>query len=379
MIGETNFLNIPEDSKIPGQKEYNKYIKDEIIDSGKESAKEEKEAVLLKNIRDVFNINPELRSVALNTLKSGDSVYLYRIENKNIENEPDGITSHKDLKGLWFTPNLETVLMYLRKSQQTFGLKPEKVNGANLVIIKIKKERLENLHVNKNSIASQMDVENDNYIIPEDIKREYINIDNVQDKVGNFNNFQKAKKQIEEVVKRFEDKEAMKLYKDYLETIFIESKERGIFWHGSPNKIEKFLSPESDGYKKQETTTTGVAGIYFTDKKSIADRYQDFKEEGFSGYVYPVLLNIKKPIIVGDKATDGISDNTLGVVALWNIQEGVISGLRKAGVDAIKTGEYASRKEGNVEIAVFEPEQIYILGSDNDLDNFKIFCHNYYN
>lgn len=379
MIGETNFLNIPEDSKIPGQKEYNKYIKDEIIDSGKESAKEEKEAVLLKNIRDVFNINPELRSVALNTLKSGDSVYLYRIENKNIENEPDGITSHKDLKGLWFTPNLETVLMYLRKSQQTFGLKPEKVNGANLVIIKIKKERLENLHVNKNSIASQMDVENDNYIIPEDIKREYINIDNVQDKVGNFNNFQKAKKQIEEVVKRFEDKEAMKLYKDYLETIFIESKERGIFWHGSPNKIEKFLSPESDGYKKQETTTTGVAGIYFTDKKSIADRYQDFKEEGLPGYVYPVLLNIKKPIIVGDKATDGISDNTLGVVALWNIQKGVISGLRKAGVDAIKTGEYASRKEGNVEIAVFEPEQIYILGSDNDLDNFKIFCHNYYN
>lgn len=326
-----------------------------------------------KNIQEVFKLNPGLKNIAVEAIESGETISLYRIENKNIEREPDGVTSHKDLKGQWFTPNLDTALTYLRKSQQTFGTEANRVEGANLVVVKIPKEEFENLHVSKHPIASQMDFENDNYIIPENIERNYINLDDVQNKIGNFENFQKAKKQVEEKIESSEQKEAVKLYQKYLETIFPESKIKDIFWHGSPSKIDNFLSPGSEGYKKQETTTTGVAGIYFSDKKHIADKYQDFKKEGVSGYTYPVLLNVKKPIIVGDKATDGITDNTLGIVALWNIQKGVISGLRKSGVDAIKTGEYASKKEENTEIAVFDTEQIHILGSRSDIEKFKEF------
>jgi len=96
------------------------------------------------------------------------------------------------LKGQWFSPDLETALVYLRKSQQTFGTDTKRVEGVNLVVVKIPKEEFENLHVSKHPIASQMDVENDNYIVPENKERNYINLDDVQDKVGNFENLQKA-------------------------------------------------------------------------------------------------------------------------------------------------------------------------------------------
>jgi hypothetical protein len=168
-------------------------------------------------------------------------------------------------------------------------------------------------------------------------------------------------------------------YSRYLDTIFPNSKIKDIVYHGSPNQIESFISPEMKGYRKQETTTTGVAGIYFSNKKEIADLYQDFKKEGKKGFTYAALLNSKRPLIVGDKATDGFTEGTFGVSALWHIQKGVLQGLRKAGIDAIKTGEYASKTSAvgeNVEIAVFEPEQIHILGSKQDIEGFKKFVQN---
>lgn len=164
-------------------------------------------------------------------------------------------------------------------------------------------------------------------------------------------------------------------YSAYLDTIFPDSKVKDIVYHGSPNKeIQSFLSPEKEGYQKQETTTTGVAGIYFSNKKEVADLYQDFKKEGIKGKTYPAVINAKRPLVVGDKATDGFTEGTFGASALWNIQKGVLQGLRKAGIDAIKTGEYASKTSAigeNTEIAVFEPEQIHILGSKQDIEGFK--------
>ena len=184
--------------------------------------------------------------------------------------------------------------------------------------------------------------------------------------------------------------EALNAYTDYIARVSLgiiknpssgeynyESQVKDIVYHGSPNKeIQSFLSPEKEGYQKQETTTTGVAGIYFSNKKEVADLYQDFKKEGIKGKTYSAVINTKRPLVVGDKATDGFTEGTFGVSALWNIQKGVLQGLRKAGIDAIKTGEYASKTSAvgeNIEIAVFEPEQIHILGSKQDVEGFKNF------
>jgi hypothetical protein len=129
------------------------------------------------------------------TLEEVGEVILYRIENKNIKSNPDGVISHDDLIGQWFTPSLDTALNYLRKSQ--------KVPGAKLVIVKIPGSKLNDLNVIKHSIASKMDVESDNFIVPIETERSYIDLDDVQGNVGNINNFKIAKEQIKHKVSEF--------------------------------------------------------------------------------------------------------------------------------------------------------------------------------
>jgi hypothetical protein len=170
----------------------------------------------------------------------------------------------------------------------------------------------------------------------------------------------KAQKQI--ILDKYKDKVSEQ---EFIKSIFPDTKVKQIVYHGSPNtNITSFKSPEDEGYKKQETTTTGVAGIYVTDTKEIADRYQDFAKKGIKGKTYSLIVNVKRPLIVGEKATDGITKNTFGATSLWNIQKGVITGLRKAGIDGIMTGSYARKNNAmgeNTEIAVFNSKQIHIL------------------
>lgn len=97
-----------------------------------------------------------------------NTVPLYRIENPNIPAETNGTTSHEDLVGQWFSPNPDSILPYLRKSTQTFGKEAHPVDGAQLVVAQVPAEQLEAHHVSRHPIASEMDVEDDNYLVPRD-------------------------------------------------------------------------------------------------------------------------------------------------------------------------------------------------------------------
>ena len=366
-----------------------------------------------KNIQEVFKLSPELESIALEATKSGETISLYRIENKNIEKEPDGITSHKDLKGQWFSPDLETALVYLRKSQQTFGTEAKRVEGANLVVVKIPKEEFENLHVSKHPIASQMDVENDNYIIPENIERNYISIDDVQDKVGNFENLQKAKEQIKEKVKQFETKEAVELYREYLKTIFPESKVQEIVWHGNREDFKDSGFDKNKGRDNKFSDDGQFYGFYF------GDFYSHYGRPG--NISYPSLVDIKKLKIVDlefDPILSGIdvTKNIRGQYKLTD-EDGILqigtdhfndnvpkedyekhdSEMQKKFLDYLHSkgknfeeiekgtqeitkqdvNEYLEKNGitalGIAELVVFEQEQIHILGSKSDIKKFKEF------
>jgi len=127
---------------------------------------------------------------------------LYRLENPNIPSHPDGITSHEDLVGQWFSPNLDTALTYLRKSTQTFGREAEPVDGAQLVVAHIPVDQLSSMHVSLNPTASRMDVEGDNYIVPRDgsIPIDVIPVDeavgDLRGKLGNLVHLQEAKDRV---------------------------------------------------------------------------------------------------------------------------------------------------------------------------------------
>lgn len=93
---------------------------------------------------------------------------VYRVENPTIQGVPNGVTSHEDLVGQWFSPNIDTALNYLRKSTQTFGKDARPVDGAMLVVAHVPTAQLDELHVSRHPVAASMDVENDNYIVPRD-------------------------------------------------------------------------------------------------------------------------------------------------------------------------------------------------------------------
>jgi hypothetical protein len=244
----------------------------------------------------------------------------------------------------------------LRKSQQTFGAEAKRIEGANLVVVKIPKEEFENLHVSKHPIASQMDVENDNYIIPENIERNYINLDDIQDKVGNFENLQKAKEQIKEKVKQFETKEAVELYREYLKTIFPESKVQDIVWHHTKSdKFEQFNN-KSESYVNKDTYTKD--GIYF-------NNHIDNGKEVYGETVIPAVVDIKNPYLFIEEplfAKKGDNPKKLS-----------LNSIDRKKLDESEDGVLFKPNQKNGQVVVFDPEQIHILGSKTDIEKFRKF------
>lgn len=162
-------------------------------------------------------------------------------------------------------------------------------------------------------------------------------------------------------------------YSEYLESIFPESKFKDILYHGSPNKnIEKFLSPQDELYVKHENTTTGATGVYFADILDEAKRYTSWNE-GENGKVYAVVLNIQKFLTVADKVLDGINEGGLPKSVLWNIQKGMLDALKNNNIDALIAGEHMIKTEGFKEVVILNTDKIHILGSKEDIKNFKEF------
>ncbi|MFZ2513819.1 MAG: hypothetical protein WAW63_05185 [Candidatus Saccharimonadales bacterium] len=123
---------------------------------------------------------------------------LYRVENPNIAVVPNGVTSHRDLVGQWFTPNVNTASNYLPKAT--------KQAGARLVIAEVPTTALPALHVSKHPIASKMDVEDDNYIVPRDgtFPTSQVELDVVLGelcgKLANVRNLVEARQKVQKVV-----------------------------------------------------------------------------------------------------------------------------------------------------------------------------------
>ena len=135
--------------------------------------------------------------------------------------------------------------------------------------------------------------------------------------------------------------EAQQLYSQYLDTIFPDSKVKDILWHSSKlNKIDKFkkLYTAEENRNQQYDTY----GTYFSSNIDYAKGYNE-------GQLVPILYNSKNL-----KNIDNYSD-------FYIIQQEPVS-------DAYYN------KESN-EYVVFEPEQIYILGSKQDIEGFKKFVN----
>lgn len=128
-------------------------------------------------------------------------------------------------------------------------------------------------------------------------------------------------------------------YSHYLDSIFPSSKVKGIYYHTSPNKIDKF----------RET----MFGTYFA--------YSPI-EHGYGGVINSALLNVKNPL-VKPKPTDSPEEK-----AAYN-REYRNYNNPSSPYDASIEGSTVT-KEGT-QIRVKKPEQIHVLGSKEDVEKFK--------
>lgn len=129
---------------------------------------------------------------------NSEFIELYRVENPRIIEEPNGITSREEIKGQWFSPDINTALNYLRKSTRQ--------EGTRLVIAKVPKDKLPSMHILQSDIAKGMDVENDNYLIPRDgsFDIDYVEVDpiigDLRGKLGNVKNWIIAKQLVSDAI-----------------------------------------------------------------------------------------------------------------------------------------------------------------------------------
>ena len=138
-------------------------------------------------------------------------------------------------------------------------------------------------------------------------------------------------------------------YGEYLKTIFPDSKVKDIVYHGA---MEQLL-PKDDKFKGYIT--------YFTDSKNYAETV------GFpvNRKTISAIINIKNPFY----APSELADVPEEIHLTDKYANSRIIKRNTKGYDSV-IGVDAGQKEGKT-FAVFEPEQIHILGSKQDIEGFK--------
>lgn len=150
-------------------------------------------------------------------------------------------------------------------------------------------------------------------------------------------------------------------YSAYLDSIFPESQLKGINYHGTEyqQKFEKFDSKLSGSQTREGLETKG---FWFTYQRDVA--------EDFGSNVVSVLLNVKNPYRAGVKLTESIPYIKTFPDQVESINEAIKKGYDSAFIDVLENLEYGI---GTTELVVFEPEQIHILGNENDVQGFRQF------
>ena len=159
-------------------------------------------------------------------------------------------------------------------------------------------------------------------------------------------------------------KEVIKLYAEYLSTIFPDSKVKDIVYRSQAEKGD---------------TNRIHVGKYF----SISREYSEVYGKTYNVPVKEFLVNITNPknLYVPHKKSIKFTENTIDGRELdfQNLSEEDIDFLKNKNYNGVIVTEEEFR-ELNIketvgkEIIVFEPEQIHILGNKQDIEGFKDFA-----
>jgi len=225
--------------------------------------------------------------------------------------------------------------------------------------------------------------------------RKYFNIvTDIETMIGTYGHYKEGLTQPESVLQELQNlidshiegfnynvtpqqkQQAFQAYSQYLDTVFPDSKVKDIVYHATKNK-DKILEEGFD--KNYLTSRTGMSnkfwdpvgelekrnklGFFFAKNgKSIVLSLQGFGERlsgsKLQNSVLPIILNLKNPQIIDDLDTSKVKEGYDGIISTEDFHIPDNAG----GIDYTDTIYVAP-----------EPEQIHILGSKQDIEEFKKF------
>ena len=151
--------------------------------------------------------------------------------------------------------------------------------------------------------------------------------------------------------------QAQQQYSQYLDTIFPDSKVKDIVYHGTTAQFDKFNTRPD---KTSGSRYTNEAAFFTTDIE-LANKYG----KDIGGKTIYSLVNLTNPKTYRKKGEG------LDLSKPRSFTEEVRTKLQQEGFD----GAVNTRYDG--EYAVFEPEQIHILGGKQDIEGFKNWVDNF--
>ena len=150
----------------------------------------------------------------------------------------------------------------------------------------------------------------------------------------------------------------VKQYSQYVDTIFPDSKVKDIVYHGTDNKDVKFYKNNTEGFFSKVKGGTPNA-IFFSKDKAPKDSVYT------RAFTLSVLLDLKKPFNRDDKGDrDSYPEN----------YKTTINNAENNGFDGVRILNTHDNFDTDV-FVVFDPEQIHILGSKQDVEGFKNFVN----
>lgn len=199
-------------------------------------------------------------------------------------------------------------------------------------------------------------------------------------------------------------------YSEYLDAIFPESKTRGIVYHGSNNEFDNFEKRNRED--KFDSGTIGN-GIYFGESITAFDSNSKYTKISMLNTKNPLInvdeiilhigkreekdgrytgnhiiydeFNLKRRFLTNNEEYFNIISSFIKNISLegktisdFEISELYSEYLIKLGYDGIVSNG-TSAFSGGKEFVVFEPEQIHMLGSKQDMEDFKKFVENWKN
>ncbi|HRT03017.1 MAG TPA: hypothetical protein P5513_03660, partial [Candidatus Diapherotrites archaeon] len=270
-------------------------------------------------VSELFESNPEFANEVYEALVPKGYTRLYRAENEtDVDNPaPDWVKEQPEIKA-----QQEAQGRWFYKTYEEAKYHADKFGSSGISYIDVLDSEVESFNAKDNKFAGGYGKEGKEYFVSKEL-------------ANNRKSFEQQKQQ------------AQQLYSEYLDTIFPDSKVKDIVYHGTDADIEVFDKKTINSREKIQHAFGH--GFYFTTSKEYAKTY--------GKNILSTILNIRNPKKIGYKR--GLFGTLLDFETDYTIS---------TDANIVEMGD---------EIVVFEPEQIHILGSKQDIQGFKEFVNKY--